>query len=61
VVTLQRIETWAYRVPLQRPVRTSFGTMRDRPAVLVRLTDSDGIQGFGEAFCNWPAAGVVQG
>ena len=58
MVTLQRIETWAYRVPLQRPVRTSFGTMRDRPAVLVRLTDSDGIQGFGEAFCNWPAAGA---
>ncbi len=58
MVTLQRIETWTYRVPLQRPVRTSFGTMRDRPAVLVRLTDSDGIQGFGEVFCNWPAAGA---
>ena len=57
-VTLQRIETWAYRVPLQRPVRTSFGTMRDRPAVLVRLTDADGVQGFGEVFCNWPAAGA---
>jgi len=39
-------------------VRTSFGTMRDRPAVLVRLTDSNGIQGFGEVFCNWPAAGA---
>ena len=58
MVTLQRIDTWAYRVPLQRPVRTSFGTMRDRPAVLVRLTDNDGIQGFGEVFCNWPAAGA---
>ena len=58
MVTLQRIDTWAYRVPLQRPVRTSFGTMRDRPAVLVRLTDADGIQGYGEVFCNWPAAGA---
>jgi D-galactarolactone cycloisomerase len=58
LLTLQRIDTWAYRVPLQRPVRTSFGTMRDRPAVLVCLTDSDGNQGFGEVFCNWPAAGA---
>ncbi len=58
MVTLQRIDTWAYRVPLQRPVRTSFGTMQDRPAVLVRLTDDDGIQGYGEVFCNWPAAGA---
>ncbi len=58
MVTLHLIDTWAYRVPLQNPVRTSFGTMRDRPAVLVRLTDSDGVAGFGEVFCNWPAAGA---
>ncbi len=32
---LRRVDAFVFRVPLQSPVRTSFGTMRDRPAVLV--------------------------
>jgi L-alanine-DL-glutamate epimerase-like enolase superfamily enzyme len=32
--------------------------MNDRPAVFVRLTDSDGATGLGEIFANWPAAGA---
>ena len=44
-----------YRAPISRPVRTSFGTMRDRPAVLVRVRDPDGVVGYGEAWCNFPA------
>ena len=32
--------------------------MRDRPAVLVKLADMDGNWGWGEVFCNWPAAGA---
>ncbi len=55
---IKSIDTKVYRVPLKRPVRTSFGEMRDRPAVLVCLTDTDGNWGWGEVFCNWPAAGA---
>ena len=55
---IREIEAFAYRVPLARPVQTSFGKMRDRPAVLLRLTDDDGTYGWGEVFCNWPAAGA---
>lgn len=55
---LKSIDVKVYRVPLERPVRTSFGEMRDRPAVLVRLSDVDGNWGWGEVFCNWPAAGA---
>jgi L-alanine-DL-glutamate epimerase-like enolase superfamily enzyme len=57
-VTIRRIEVSAYRVPVERPVATSFGVRRDRPAVFVRLTDQDGATGIGEIFANWPAAGA---
>ncbi|WP_245304352.1 mandelate racemase/muconate lactonizing enzyme family protein [Hoeflea olei] len=56
--TLARIEVSAYRVPISTPVMTSFGAMTNRPAVFVRLTDSDGAFGWGEIFANWPAAGA---
>lgn len=57
-VALKSVEAHVFRVPLARPVSTSFGTMRDRPAVLVRLEDTDGHAGWGEIWCNWPACGA---
>lgn len=47
-----------YRVPVAVPVRTSFGEMRDRPAVLVRAEDTDGVVGWGEIWCNFPNCGA---
>lgn len=55
---VDRIEAFVFRVPLERVVATSFGVMRDRPAVFLRLTDADGAFGWGEVFANWPAAGA---
>ncbi|KUF10156.1 mandelate racemase/muconate lactonizing enzyme family protein [Pseudoponticoccus marisrubri] len=55
---LARIEAQVFRVPLDRAVETSFGAMRDRPAVFVRLEDDEGAFGWGEVFANWPAAGA---
>ncbi len=46
------------RVPIDDPVRTSFGIMRDRPAVFLRLEDSDGNVGMGEVWCNFPSCGA---
>lgn len=57
-ITLCRITVTAYRVPIASPVATSFGVMHNRPAVFVRLEDSDGAYGWGEIFANWPAAGA---
>jgi D-galactarolactone cycloisomerase len=57
-VTIRMAEALVFRVPLERPVSTSFGTMRDRPAVLVRLEDEAGTVGWGEIWCNWPACGA---
>ncbi|RVK21802.1 mandelate racemase/muconate lactonizing enzyme family protein [Sinorhizobium medicae] len=57
-MTIRTVEAFVFRVPLERPVSTSFGTMRDRPAVLVRLEDEAGTVGWGEIWCNWPACGA---
>ena len=55
---IDKIETFVFRVPASPPVRTSFGIMHDRPAVLVRLTDRHGNQGWGEIWCNFPTVGA---
>ncbi|WP_026380783.1 mandelate racemase/muconate lactonizing enzyme family protein [Afifella pfennigii] len=47
-----------FRYPLAAPVRTSFGVMADRPAVLVEARSADGARGFGEAWCNFPSVGA---
>ncbi len=55
---IARIEAHVLRWPVQVPVRTSFGVMHDRPAVLVRIEDTEGAFGWGEAWCNFPACGA---
>ena len=55
---VRALRALVYRCPLETPVVTSFGTMRDRPMVLVRAEDEDGAVGWGEAWCNFPAVGA---
>lgn len=57
-LTVARLEIFVFRAPIAIPVRTSFGVMTDRPAVLVRLEDHDGNCGWGEAWCNFPTCGA---
>jgi L-alanine-DL-glutamate epimerase-like enolase superfamily enzyme len=52
------VEAWAMRAPIAVPVRSSFGEMRNRPAVFVRIRDVDGNSGWGEAWCNFPPVGA---
>lgn len=47
-----------FRYPLDTPVRTSFGTMADRPMLLVGVTDAGGQTGWGEVWCNFPGVGA---
>lgn len=56
--TLARVDIHVFRVPIEEPVRTSFGTMTERTAVFVRAEDSDGARGWGEVWCNFPNAGA---
>lgn len=55
-VSITRIQAFAFRSPIEKPVQTSFGIMRDRPAAIVRIEDREGAFGWGEIFANWPAA-----
>ena len=55
---IHAVTTQVYRAPLAVPVVTSFGTMTDRPMLLVRIEDSDGAVGWGEAWCNFPSVGA---
>src|SRR6478752_5679316 len=55
---IARVVAYVLRWPVKVPVRTSFGVMHDRPAVLVRIEDADGAFGWGEAWCNFPACGA---
>lgn len=56
--SLVRVEAHVLRWPVKQPVKTSFGTMHDRPAVLVQVEASDGTVGWGEVWCNFPACGA---
>src|SRR5580765_1100132 len=55
---IARVEAHVLRWPVRVPVRTSFGVMHDRPAVLVRVEDAEGAHGWGEAWCNFPSCGA---
>lgn len=55
---LRRIEVFVFRAPVTVPVRTSFGSMDNRPAVVVRVEDRDGAHGWGEIWCNFPSCGA---
>lgn len=57
-IRLASVEAFAFRVPVRNPIKVAFGTFRDRPFVLVRVTDEDGAVGWGEAWANWPAVGA---
>ena len=52
--TIESLAVDVYRAPVARPVRTSFGEMADRPAVVVTARSADGTQGYGEVWCNFP-------
>jgi L-alanine-DL-glutamate epimerase-like enolase superfamily enzyme len=56
--TVRSLRASVYRCPLDTPVVTSFGTMRDRPMVLVRAEDEEGVVGWGEVWCNFPSVGA---
>ncbi|MBY0336673.1 MAG: mandelate racemase/muconate lactonizing enzyme family protein [Acetobacteraceae bacterium] len=51
---IARADVFVFRAPVANPVRTSFGLMRDRAAVFLRLTDEAGAEGWGEIWCNFP-------
>jgi D-galactarolactone cycloisomerase len=58
MTVLRELRAIALRAPIAAAVRTSFGVMRDRPMLLVRIQDDDGAAGWGEVWCNFPSVGA---
>ena len=55
---IKKIEAFVFRYPVKNPVITSFGVMDNRPMLLIKIIDSDGIEGWGEVWCNFPLTGA---
>lgn len=55
--TVRQLEVFSYAMPCERPVPMAIGTMTHRAALLIRITDEDGVEGWGEVWCNWPSFG----
>ncbi len=55
---LARIEIHGFRYPLKTPMQTVFGPVDARPALIVRVEDADGAEGWGEIWCNFPQVGA---
>jgi L-alanine-DL-glutamate epimerase-like enolase superfamily enzyme len=58
VIKIKNLKVFVFRAPISKPVRTSFGVMKDRPALFVKMEDEDGISGWGEIWCNFPNVGA---
>ena len=56
--TITRVDVRVFRAPVDKPVLNAFGAITGRPMALVRITDSDGIAGWGEIWCNFPSVGA---
>lgn len=45
-------------VPVDEPVRNSFRVLTERTALLIEVTDTDGVVGWGEVWSNYPPGGA---
>lgn len=64
MVRIQSIEWFQCSIPLHHPVRLPAATVLERKPLLARITDADGIAGWGEAsplegFCGWKNNGEL--
>ncbi|MCD0503782.1 mandelate racemase/muconate lactonizing enzyme family protein [Bordetella petrii] len=57
-MTIEKVECWVFRAPIEQPVSAAVGSMTNRPAVFLRISADDGAWGWGEVFCNFPTVGA---
>lgn len=57
-VRVKELTTFVLEAPIAKPVRNSWRTLTSRSSLLVRVTDHDGAQGWGEVWCNYPPRGA---
>lgn len=52
---IKQLKSIVVKKKLNIPRKNSFGIQNFRSAFFVKLTDKNGVEGFGEGFCNWPS------
>jgi L-alanine-DL-glutamate epimerase-like enolase superfamily enzyme len=57
-IHIREISTFVLDAPIAKPVRNSWRTLTSRSALLIRITDDSGAQGWGEVWCNYPPRGA---
>jgi D-galactarolactone cycloisomerase len=55
---IRSVEPVALEAPLARTVSTPITAIRTVVALLVAVTDDDGVEGWGEIWCNFPRFGI---
>ena len=55
---VESVSAFVLRSPIETPVQTSFGIMKDRPALYLLVQDTQGNSGIGEVWCNFPSCGA---
>lgn len=59
-IRIGRAAVHHFEVPIERAVKTSFGTMTGRHLVLLELADEHGNTGIGESWTNFPAWAALE-
>ena len=57
-VQVTAVDGLLLRAPMDTPLKNSFRTLTERFALMVRVRDADGQQGWGEVWCNYPPHGA---
>jgi D-galactarolactone cycloisomerase len=53
-----KVDIHCLRFPLAKPMHTVFGAVTSRPALILRIEDHEGAEGWGEIWCNFPQPGA---
>ena len=51
---IKQLKSIIVKKKLKVPRKNSFGTQKFRSGFFVKLTEQNGVEGYGEGFCNWP-------
>ncbi|MCW2306304.1 mandelate racemase/muconate lactonizing enzyme family protein [Rhodobium gokarnense] len=54
---LARLTLYHFRHRLSRPISTIMGPVTARPALVLKIEDTEGAAGYGEIWCNFPPDG----
>ena len=57
-IRIGEISTFVLEAPIAKPVRNCWRTLTSRSALLLRITDDEGAEGWGEVWCNYPPRGA---